>query len=96
MKESEIQRRLMQALAAKFPGIYLRKIAQGAYSRAGIPDIIGCHQGMFFGIEVKTSDGKLTKLQNLEQDHICACKGLSLVCYGIEDVPYIIERIGGL
>lgn len=96
MRESLVQKKLMQLIVATFPGIYLRKIAQGAYSHGGIPDLLGCYNGMFFAIEVKTTDGKLSKLQDFEIQAIDNAKGLALVCYGLEDFPYIVERIGGL
>ena len=35
----------------------------GGYGRSGIPDIIGCYQGMFFGIECKAGSNKPTPLQ---------------------------------
>ena len=33
------------------------------YGKAGVPDIIGCWRGMFFGIEVKASGRHPTPLQ---------------------------------
>lgn len=41
----------------------------GAYSKAGVPDIIGCVNGRFVGIEVKASNGKPSMLQirNIKQ-----------------------------
>lgn len=41
----------------------------GQYSKAGVPDIIGCINGRFIGIEVKASKGKPTMLQirNIKQ-----------------------------
>ena len=35
----------------------------GPYGANGIPDIICCYKGHFFGFEVKTAKGKPTKLQ---------------------------------
>lgn len=96
MKESQVQAKVMAGIRAKFPGVYLRKIAQGTYSHGGIPDLVGCLNGMFFAIEIKTNQGELSKLQALDLTAIDSAKGLGLVCYGIEDLPYIIERLGGL
>jgi hypothetical protein len=93
MKESVVQKKLMQLIVATFPGIYLRKIAQGAYSRGGILDLIGCLDGKFFSIEVKTEDGNLSKLQELEIKAIDNAKGLALVCYDATDFEYIITRL---
>lgn len=35
----------------------------GAYSQSGIPDIIGCINGRFVGLEVKAENGKPSPLQ---------------------------------
>ena len=93
MREAEIQKRLMTRLRTKFPGIYVRKIAQGPYSQGGIPDLLGCLNGMFFAIEVKTGAGQISKLQELEIKAITSAKGLALVCYDITDFDYIITRL---
>ena len=41
----------------------------GPYSKTGVPDIIGCVNGRFVGIEVKASNGKPSMLQirNIKQ-----------------------------
>jgi len=39
---------------------YVTPIAS-AYSRAGVPDYIACHQGRFIAIECKAGKGKTTK-----------------------------------
>ena len=35
----------------------------GGYGRSGVPDIIGCYEGLFFGIECKAGNNKPTPLQ---------------------------------
>lgn len=35
----------------------------GEFTKAGIPDIIGCVEGFFLGIEIKASNGKPSPLQ---------------------------------
>ena len=36
----------------------------GGYGRSGVPDIVGCYKGSFFGIECKAGKGKPTPLQD--------------------------------
>ena len=96
MKEALVQKKLMQLLRETYPTIYVRKIAQGAYSHAGIPDLIGCLNGSFFSIEVKQDNGEVSKLQALEHTAIAKAKGLALVCYGTKDFNYIISRLNEL
>ena len=91
MKESIIQRRLMDAITKEFPDIYMRKIAQNMYSHGGIPDIVGCINSLWFSIEIKTDTGKLSKLQEREGKLINEAGGLFLVCYGGRDIDYVIS-----
>lgn len=55
-------------------GNYVRKISDRFTS--GIPDIIGCYDGRFYAIEVKTPTGKLSKIQIYEMEQIFKAKGL--------------------
>ena len=45
------------------PRCFFWKEHGGKYGTAGIPDIIACIDGHFFGFEVKTEKGKPTVLQ---------------------------------
>lgn len=40
--------------------------SMNGYGRAGIPDFIGCYQGVFFAIEAKAKNGKVTPNQARE------------------------------
>ena len=54
----------------------------------GIPgqsDIIGCWQGRFIGIEVKTATGKLSKEQRQWGAAIVSCGGIYIVARSVED-----------
>ena len=52
-KESYYQDKIKKTLQKKYPEAFIRKIAQGAYSEAGIPDILFIKDGHYFGFEVK-------------------------------------------
>ena len=59
-------------------GAYYFFPATGGYGRSGVPDIIGCLDGMFFGIECKAGKNgleKLTKLQAFELKKISQSGG---------------------
>lgn len=49
------------------------------YGRKGIPDIIVCYQGKFFGIECKANNNKPTKLQIHELNKIQKAGGCTIV-----------------
>ena len=51
-------------------GAYFFMPATGGYGRSGVPDIVGCHNGMFFGIECKAGSNEPTALQLRELDKI--------------------------
>jgi len=94
MKESTVQRKLMEELRLKWPNGYIRKIAQNMYSHGGVPDILTCINGKFVALEVKTIKGTLSRLQARDIKLIEQAGGLALTCYGERDIAYIIELIG--
>lgn len=49
--EAALQKRIRTALS-NYSGWWVR-IHGGMYQQGGLPDIIGCYQGVFFGLEVK-------------------------------------------
>lgn len=53
--------------------------ATGGYGRSGVPDIVGCLNGRFIGIECKAGNNKPTALQGRELKRICEAGGSSTV-----------------
>jgi hypothetical protein len=53
--------------------------ATGGYGASGIPDVVGCHRGVLFGLEAKAGKGKPTKLQELQIRKINEAGGIALV-----------------
>lgn len=53
--------------------------ATGGYGRSGVPDIVGCWKGVFFGIECKAGKNKPTALQDKNLRDISDAGGLALV-----------------
>ena len=51
-------------------GAYYFMPATGGYGRSGIPDIVGCLNGVFFAIECKAGRGIPTALQEREINKI--------------------------
>jgi len=62
MAEAEIVRSIQRYLKT-LPRCFFWKEHGGMYGTAGIPDIIACIGGRFFGFEVKTQTGRPTALQ---------------------------------
>ena len=47
----------------KEKGLYYIMPATGGYGSSGAPDIVVCHKGKFYGLEVKSGENKPTALQ---------------------------------
>ena len=62
MKESDIVRAILRYLKT-VQNCFFWKEHGGMYGTAGIPDVIACIDGGFYGFEVKTDEGTPTKLQ---------------------------------
>jgi hypothetical protein len=56
--------------------------ATGGYGRSGVPDIIGCVGGMFFGIECKAPGKQPTALQTQSIHNIRKAGGIAFVYDG--------------
>ena len=60
-------------------GAYYFYPATGGYGKSGVPDIVGCYEGKFFGIECKAGKNKPTPLQEKNLAQIRAAGGLDMV-----------------
>ena len=89
--EQKIQKKITTYLESK--GCYVVKVISA--SKSGVPDILGCYEGVFFGIEVKTPTtmGTVSKLQEYNLDKIQDCGGHSLVAWNVEMVEDFIEGL---
>lgn len=53
----------------------------GAYTRAGVPDLLVCCNGIFLGVELKAAKGRPTDLQIHELHRIRDAGGLAILLY---------------
>lgn len=74
--ERNLQKKILLELA-KIPNLFCYK-AQ-ATSRRGIPDIVGCVNGVFFALELKRKGGKVAPIQRYTLDEITKAGGIALV-----------------
>jgi Holliday junction resolvase len=67
----------------------------GGYGGSGVPDIVGCYNGKFFGIECKAGKNKPTALQLKQLEAIKATGGVSLVINedNIDHVRYALGEM---
>lgn len=60
-------------------GAYFFSPVSNGMGRHGIPDVIACKNGHFFGIECKAGKGTTTALQDRELDNIAKNGGTALI-----------------
>ena len=92
MNESDIVKAIMKYLKS-VPRCFCWKEHGGMYGTAGIPDIIACINGHFFGFEVKTDVGKPTKLQEATIRKILAAGGAAVVVRSVDEVKAVVNGI---
>ena len=59
----------------------------------GIPDIICCYRGKFVLFEVKTSSGKLSKLQKITIKRINEAGGMAFKVVSLQEVNDILKGL---
>lgn len=91
MKESAIVKSILAYLKT-MPGCFAWKEHGGMYGTAGIPDIIACIGGKFYGFEVKTERGKLTVLQDATMRKIQEAGGIAVVVRSLADVKVVLTE----
>jgi hypothetical protein len=79
--------------------IYYLSTVTGGFGRSGAPDITGCHNGRYFGIEVK-ADTELTELQRDNLDRVREAGGFAMVLrknsQGVVDgTDYLLAFLNG-
>lgn len=74
-------------------GIWHFSPFQAGLGRAGIPDIIGCYNGLFVAFECKANGNKPTALQEREINAIRTAKGLAFVVdeNNLDDIKELLQ-----
>jgi len=65
----------------------------GMYGTAGLPDVICCIKGMFIAFEVKTKQGRLSKLQAATIKRIMEAHGRAYKVTSVTEVKAILESL---
>lgn len=76
-------------------GAYYFFPATGGYGRSGVPDIVGCWRGLFFGIECKAGKNTPTALQEKNLRDIEYAGGFQVVI-NEENMRNVEELISGI
>ena len=76
-EEKQFEEKVKRLL--KLRGCWLLKTFSNGIQRAGVPDLLVCNKGKFYGIELKAEKGRVTKLQEHELKSIEEAGGRALV-----------------
>ena len=90
-KESTIQKKIVDYINS-LPGCKAVVNHGSAWQGSGRPDIFACCQGRFVALEVKTEDGKLTRLQMHELSKWMESGAVVAVVRSVEDVKAVLKR----
>ncbi len=91
--EAKVKAKVKKTLDAH--GAYYFMPIGGPYAARGVPDIIGCHKGVFFGIECKAGKGKPTMLQEREIRRINEAGGRAFIVNedNLDDLAKLLESL---
>lgn len=92
MKEKTITNQILKYLKSE-PECFVFKEHGGIYGTAGVPDIICCYKGKFIAFEVKTLQGKLSKLQEIMIKRINEAGGMAFKVTSLEEVKDILREV---
>ncbi|MDE6946252.1 MAG: VRR-NUC domain-containing protein [Anaeroplasmataceae bacterium] len=91
-KEKEIENEIKTYITAH--GGLCYKIHGGdPYQETGIPDLLVCWKGLFFGIEVKDPKGKPSPIQLAQGARIKKAGGHFLIAKSLQDVKDYIRMV---
>ena len=92
MLEKDITTAIMRYLKT-VPGCFAFKEHGGMYGTAGLPDVICCYRGRFVAFEVKTTSGRLSKLQEIMITKIEDAKGQAFKVTSVNAVKEILKNL---
>lgn len=90
--EAKIQKSIMDYLEI-VPCSNFAKIAQGAYSKNGVVDIVGCYHGRSLVMEVKRRQKEPTALQAEYLNDNIEALGFSAVVRSVADVKEVLKTV---
>ena len=92
-KESGLSKRIAVALRAE--GAFVFKVWGSEYMMAGLPDLIGCYKGKFFGFEVKLPEKRknVSLIQHRVMQKIREAGGYAQVICTVMEAVELLEQV---
>lgn len=97
MSEKVLVEKILRSVRAAHPTVFCWKTHDMFH--AGIPDVVGCLGGVFFGMEVKIKGGRVEKIQSHVISKIKIAGGVAGVVWSVDDARAMMEEVvrkGGL
>lgn len=93
MSESRLQKKIKESLEKTYEGSFWYVVHGGPYQRRGIPDIVGCLNGIFIAIEVKLpgKEHTLTGIQKHTIAQINESGGMAFMTTSVEETLYMLK-----
>ena len=91
MKEAELQRRIRKRLTEEFGGKWV-KIHGNRFQSAGLPDIVGCLHGQFYGMEVKQPGKGPTPIQAVFLEELTAQGAVAGIVHSIDEAVALVKN----
>ena len=88
MTELQLQKKVIRMMKREFPDAFFYK-AHDQFT-AGIPDIVGCISGVFFGVELKRPGARPRKLQVYVMEQIRNAGGYALCADSLDQVKHFL------
>ena len=92
--ESRLQRNIRAALEVTFPGSVWWKVHGGPYQPAGTPDLMGCLDGLYVSLEVKTPEGNLSRIQVVMIERLRRAGALVAVVTSVDEAIDAVRGLG--
>ena len=90
--ETRLVAKILMALHQSVGGYWV-KVHGSPYQRVGLPDLIGCVQGLFIGLEVKLPGGDYEPIQRHEAGRIIRQgKGIAACVHSPEEAIAIVHK----
>ena len=89
--ESRFRKWFVDQLFINYPDCYVVIQHGSVYTARGVPDVLMCFKGKFYGFELKMPKGKATKLQLYNLNEIKKAGGVGLVIVKGETMPWEMD-----
>lgn len=91
--ESAFQQEVLDFLTKEVGGYWL-KICASSYQKQGEPDIIGCYNGKFYGLELKRDiNARASALQIYKLEKIKQNGGISMKVYSLQQLKELFNIV---